>query len=618
MRALRQFAQSRRTSHIHRIASMILFGIIMLTNLSVAIASAKDVKPTHTAINDVRVLIDISGSMKLNDPANLRQPALQLFVSLLPEKMKSGIWTFGQWVNMLVPHGLVTKQWKNNAKKSVNKINSAGLFTNIEDAIRQSTWDWRSSDSIPGSKRSLILLTDGLVDISKDDETNQISRNNILQELLPVLQKADITIHAIALSNESDKNLLKQLTAATGGKFETIETTKDLERLFLHLFENVVPTDNLPLAENKVKVDDSIKEMTFLIFRENAGIEGSITSPSGNKYTIENQLPEMTWHHESHYDLITVKNPETGYWKINTKVDPDNRVTVVTDLKLLTSKIPDILYEGDEQDLYIKLENNGVIIDQQDFLHFVKVKYSQKGFDKDKSENKWTSKIYDDGKGIDKKAKDGIYSIRLNKSLITGEHDIKVNVNGTTFKRQYAKHVVVHDEPATANIELTPNGSLRVSVMPYQTLINADSMEVIATHNLPNGKKNNSRIDNISPAEWAHDFPSEGVNGNHNVLITITGINNNGKPINVTLNPLSLDVEKPAIPSEAQEKVIEKIIEHENPPPDNKEIISWGLVSLKIGIFNLIFLALLFILYKYTPKIRRIITPTLFEEASDG
>jgi hypothetical protein len=43
---------------------------------------------------DIRVLIDVYGSMKQNDPNNLRQPALRLLTGLLPTGSKAGIWTF--------------------------------------------------------------------------------------------------------------------------------------------------------------------------------------------------------------------------------------------------------------------------------------------------------------------------------------------------------------------------------------------------------------------------------------------------------------------------------------------------------------------------------------------
>ena len=65
---------------------------------------------------DVRVLIDISGSMKKNDPENLRRPALNLITELLPAGDTAGVWTFGQYVNELVRHQPVDEAWRKMAK----------------------------------------------------------------------------------------------------------------------------------------------------------------------------------------------------------------------------------------------------------------------------------------------------------------------------------------------------------------------------------------------------------------------------------------------------------------------------------------------------------------------
>ena len=196
-------------------------------------ASEKSTAP----IDDVRVLIDISGSMKRTDPQNLRRPALRLFTSLLPKGAEAGVWTFGQWTNMLAKHGPVDTAWKDTARKAADEISSHGLRTNIEDVLRRATWDWKRPDE--NHRRSLILLTDGLVDISKKADENAASRERILNEILPQLQQAGVTVHTIALSSESDAPLLQQLAAATGGWFETIDTASGLERLFLRMFEKV-------------------------------------------------------------------------------------------------------------------------------------------------------------------------------------------------------------------------------------------------------------------------------------------------------------------------------------------------------------------------------------------
>ena len=153
--------------------------IATLMMLATRQVSAAEVEP----LSDVRVIIDVSGSMKKNDPNNLRSPALRLVLGLLPEGAKSGVWTFGKYVNMLVPYRDVTAAWKFDAEKQSNKIHSYGLFTNIELALDKATVNEKGSD--PRFRRSVILLSDGLVDISKNPKLNQQSRQRILDKLIP-------------------------------------------------------------------------------------------------------------------------------------------------------------------------------------------------------------------------------------------------------------------------------------------------------------------------------------------------------------------------------------------------------------------------------------------------
>ena len=66
---------------------------------------------THAAVQhldsqiDIRILVDVSGSMKKTDPLNLRVPALQVLTQLLPEQAHAGVWEFADDANLVVPHG---------------------------------------------------------------------------------------------------------------------------------------------------------------------------------------------------------------------------------------------------------------------------------------------------------------------------------------------------------------------------------------------------------------------------------------------------------------------------------------------------------------------------------
>ena len=79
---------------------------------------------------DVRIIVDISGSMKNTDPSNLRIPALNLLLELMPEGAQAGIWTFGRYVNNLLPVAPVNDQWRQQAKQAALTINSVCLKTN--------------------------------------------------------------------------------------------------------------------------------------------------------------------------------------------------------------------------------------------------------------------------------------------------------------------------------------------------------------------------------------------------------------------------------------------------------------------------------------------------------
>src|SRR3569623_404574 len=125
--------------------------------------------PTEAA-KDIRVLIDISGSMKHTDPHNLRAPALRLLTGLLPNGEHSGVWTYGQQVNMVVPHGTVDLAWKARAEQAVAKIYSAGRYTYIEGALRAASGVWLKPDA--GAELHGFMITDGLVDFSMDKSVN--------------------------------------------------------------------------------------------------------------------------------------------------------------------------------------------------------------------------------------------------------------------------------------------------------------------------------------------------------------------------------------------------------------------------------------------------------------
>ncbi len=520
-----------RDAHRHFLRLALLLALCLLLTETPAWATDNTAEP----VDDVRVLIDISGSMKRTDPHNLRRPALRLFTSLLPKGTHAGVWTFGQWTNMLVKHGQVDTPWKNKARKSAGEINSLGLYTNIEDVLRRATWDWKRPDE--SSRRSLILLTDGLVDISKNPAENTASRERILNDVLPRLQEAGITVHTIALSSESDAPLLQQLAAATGGWFETIESADGLERLFLRMFEKVSKADTLPLKDNKVSIDNSIHEATFLVFRKPGVGTTTIITPDGSSFG-QQQLPAgVEWFEDERYDLITVQNPPPGEWRINADVDPDNRVMVVTDLRMKNTELPNDLSVDQPLLFTLQLEQKGEIIDRPDFLQFVKVTLTQIANNGDE----WQWRLRDDGKLADLAANDGVFSTRLGESLVEGEHEFILDVDGITFKRNKHQRVKVYGQPVDAQIEALGHDRFALTLVPYISLIDPHSMHVEVEHILPNGRLEKAEAAQVNTAEWRLELDASDNPGEHELTAYITGQRSDGSPLSVQLGPIHFE-----------------------------------------------------------------------------
>ncbi len=395
--------------------------------------------------NEVRVLIDISGSMKQNDPQNLRRPALRMLVGLLQPGTRAGVWTFARWSNPLIPLADVDKAWKVRALKLSEQIRSPGQFTHVERVLRDATRDIRAPSQ--QYSRHLVLLTDGMVDVSKKPGESAASRARILDEILPRLKAMGIRVHTIALSERADHELMKRLSEATGGWYQQVDSAEQLSRVFLKVFEQVGRPEGVPLKGNRFTVDASVKEATILLFRKSGAADPVLIAPSGARYTDSDLAAGVAWYRDQGYDLITIASPEKGEWRLQADVDPDNRVMIVTDLKLRTSEVPAHLAVGEALLLSAYLSNKGKVVDRRAFLRLLDVRadaITRNGSD--------PLGLNDEGKDGDRKAGDGRYAVRYQEQTAFDEVELLFSVDSPTFVREKRYRLAVH-EPAELKID---------------------------------------------------------------------------------------------------------------------------------------------------------------------
>jgi Uncharacterized protein containing a von Willebrand factor type A (vWA) domain len=153
---------------------------------------------------DLRVLVDVSGSMKTSDPKTIRGPATALLAALLPQESFGGIWLFGTDVRGLVPYGSVDARWSALAAPLTASIRSNDQYTHIESALSTAL---RVRDSDGTRQCHVVMLTDGLVDVQGGPDASRASRDRILKRLIPEAVSRQCRLHTIALSDRADIEL---------------------------------------------------------------------------------------------------------------------------------------------------------------------------------------------------------------------------------------------------------------------------------------------------------------------------------------------------------------------------------------------------------------------------
>jgi len=494
---------------------------------------------------DVRLLIDISGSMKENDPNNLRIPALQLVTNLLPKGSDAGVWAFGRYINMMVPLSTVDAKWQQQATKSAKKINSKGLYTNIGSVLEKASYGWSKSD--PREKRSIVLLTDGMVDISKDPAINAKERIRILNKVLPKLKKGGVAIHTIALSQNADHELLKELSTQTDGWYQAVNNAAELQKVFLKIFEQAAARDNLPITDNQFSVDKSIDEMTVLVFRQDDSSPAKLVSPSGEIFNKDSAKSKMRWFSTAGYDLVTLQKPATGQWKIDAKVDPDNRVMVVSKLGLSVAALPNNLLAGEAIYYELQLLEEGKTISNPEFLKLVESTLEQ---NKDGQISK-LAMFYDSG----------THTFKQNffTDSFEGELKLRLQVTSPTFERVRTHAINIYGSPLVTEVRVSEDNiePHRIMLSVRDDIVDPKSLKINVTINKPDGEKLYQGIDDPSkPLEIAADLAG----GDYNVTFKISGKSVLKREFSVTPESINFTAKSMTEKTVIEEPIIEKTI----------------------------------------------------------
>ena len=565
--------------------------------------------------SDIRIIVDISGSMKKNDPKNLRLPAVEMLSKLLPNGSKAGIWTFGEFVNMLVKHREVDESWKREAKAKSSGISSLGQYTNIGEALEKAAYD-KGYSATDQYQTHVILMTDGMVDIDREPSVNKRERSRIINKILPSYQQSGFIIHTISLSDKADKKLMDKLALATGGQSAVAETADELMEIFLQIFNRAVPQEELPLEGNSFLTDSSIEEFTALIFRKPNSPETTLFSPDKSAYTKDTVDEDINWYRTDKYDLVTFKKPLEGEWQVLADLQPQSRITVVSDLSLSVQSIASNLMVDDDVDFSLAFRENNKIVDRAEFLELLDIRLTINTLDLAAGTTEtWTKHLSErlvPGNGI--------YKTLIKRFNKIGEYEVIVDVDGKTFQRRSVQRVNVRTpfKIATQTINEGDNTQFNIEVIPQHQNVDFTNIEVVAKIKPPTGSSLIRPFELTDNQAWKLSIKPE-AEGIYYVTMRITTKTSDGDSNDIVPETLSFAFPVADNSFADQADVVEEIVLEAEPvepavievePPieasvepavEEKEVESnmmqWILYGV-IGLVNLIIIGSIFILYR--------------------
>lgn len=405
--------------------------------VSVASVSLAAEKPAGV---DAVLLMDSSGSMAKNDPHKLRVPAAKLFMSLLGQEDRIGLISFSDNGYPVLHLTAPTDDASPRILAAADKVSSKGVYTNLYAALNKGV-EMLAREGQAGQEKMLILMSDGKMDVGDSDEDWQLTQR-LQDELLKTVEDRRIKVYTIAFTEASDVELLQEIAHRSGALFKLAKSDADLHEVFSDIFETAKSPDMLPIEGGEFSVDPSIEEVTIVASKEREDVRVYLQSPQGRKYSSEDAGDSLKWFMSEHFDMITVRKPESGNWKL-LFTGGRNRAYIVTNMTLNHNPQQPQLKVGENMVLESWLEQDGKLLDREALLTNTRFKTRIQAPDGASA----PFELFDNGQFGDRKTADGVYANTLAYE-IPGSYRIDLIAEGETFTRQKTVHFEVEAAPA--------------------------------------------------------------------------------------------------------------------------------------------------------------------------
>ncbi|WP_028024677.1 TIGR03503 family protein [Enterovibrio calviensis] len=246
---------------------------------------------------------------------------------------------------------------------------------------------------------------------------------------------------------------------------------------------------DIRLLNNRFRIDSTITQVAFVIYRKNPSKPVVLVQPDGTKLYEWRHPDNVSWHKEPDMDIVSIFDPMPGPWQAIGKVTPENKIRILSELSMKVDTFPHRLYQGETLKFTARLMQAGEPLNLRDFLDRVELtvtftEYLESVDDipvDQRPQEMSLGRFIDDGSGLDEVAGDGIFTVELPVNAAPGKYRARVTSGNGVFFRTLEQEVLVYPTPLMATFKQS-----RKKALPHHLLVESDSASIengsIAAH----------------------------------------------------------------------------------------------------------------------------------------
>ena len=347
--------------------------------------------------------------------------------------------------------------------------------------------------------------------------------------------------------------------------------------------EVFAPSD-IPLLDNRFRIDYGVKEITFIVKRKPGTPSVILVRPDGSKLYVGKVKPaEVGWLALPEHDLITLRNPMPGPWQAIGEVDPDNRVRILSDIRLDIAALPMQLYQGELVKLQAWLLINGQAPKDKYYLSDLGMTVKLQSFsDADKKEvvlDQVLGHYLDDGKGLDEVPGDGTMTAEaVLQDIPGGKYRAMFSTgNQVFFVRARYQDVLLYPYPFSYQLA-SPSDEVGAKL---SLLIDSDELEpasvVIKGSVSSNVGSSYAFSETASEPKFDIDLSAIKAVGQHEVKATLYGTTRLGRELKIELPVKTFNIFPPPPPPVAPVSAAAPVSSAEAPAETGMGWLIWAL-----------------------------------------